>query len=128
MATVLVVDDWEFQREYLRLLFEHAGHVVLEAENGDDALRKTHSIDLDLVFTDVVMPGTDGIDFIRRIRERDEMQNLPVVFYTAAYDDQNTLEFAKHYSSVTILPKPAEPDAVLRALEAALSLPANRFR
>ena len=66
---VLVVDDDAAIREALRLVLEHAGHAVEEAENGDRAFELLDGHRYDAVLLDLRMPGTDGLDALVKIRE-----------------------------------------------------------
>jgi CheY-like chemotaxis protein len=64
MALVLVVDDEEPIREILREALENAGHTVLTANDGREALRLYHAQQPDVVITDIVMPRRSGIDLV----------------------------------------------------------------
>jgi CheY-like chemotaxis protein len=64
MALVLVVDDEEPIRDILREALENAGHTVLTANDGREALRLYHAQQPDVVITDIVMPRRSGIDLV----------------------------------------------------------------
>lgn len=68
MARVLVVDDEAFVRQLLRTYLERAGHLVMEAANGRDALDTFTREQPDLVVTDNTMPELSGADLIRELR------------------------------------------------------------
>lgn len=78
--SVLVVDDEPFVRETLADMLADLDHKVVTAEGGQDALEKVTTDDFDLVFTDLAMPGMDGWETARAIRE--QYPNLPVVLVT----------------------------------------------
>jgi DNA-binding response OmpR family regulator len=80
MASVLVVDDESDIRYLVRELLERAGHDVLEAGDGSEALRVFFSSRPDLVVLDVSMPGLDGWGTLERIRE---LSDVPVLMLTA---------------------------------------------
>ena len=69
MARVLIIDDDELVRAALVLLLERDGHEVLEACDGIDAGRILKVYIPDLVITDIVMPGMEGFQVIRKIRK-----------------------------------------------------------
>jgi CheY-like chemotaxis protein len=82
--TILVADDNAFSRELIRELLESSGHVILEAQNGREALEMIRSRELDLVFLDLQMPLQDGFSVIRELRNQPQFQKLPVIAITAS--------------------------------------------
>jgi two-component system OmpR family response regulator len=80
-ARLLVVDDEPNILELLSASLRFAGFDVATATNGNDALRVAASYQPDLVVLDVMMPGLDGFEVVRRMR-KDE-QRVPVLFLTA---------------------------------------------
>jgi len=81
MKKILVVDDEEFIRELYRDELVEEGYRVELAEDGAEALAKMGTFRPDLVTLDVKMPGLDGIEVLRRIREKDA--SVPVLLVTA---------------------------------------------
>lgn len=81
MKKILVVDDEEYIRELYRDELLEEGYEVELAEDGYEALSKMETSPPDLVTLDVKMPGLDGIEVLRRIREKDE--SIPVLLLTA---------------------------------------------
>jgi DNA-binding response OmpR family regulator len=81
MKKILVVDDEENIRELYRDELVEEGYRVEMAENGLQALAKVESFRPDLVTLDVMMPGMDGIEVLRRIREKNP--SIPVLLLTA---------------------------------------------
>ena len=80
-AHLLVVDDEPNIVELLSASLRFAGYDVSTAANGSEALRKAKEVDPDLVVLDVMMPGLDGFDVVRRLRAED--RHVPVLFLTA---------------------------------------------
>ena len=92
MKNILIVDDEPDIREILRYNLEKAGFNVTEATTGDDALNKL-SKDLDLAILDIMMPGKDGYQVCKKIREQGN--TLPIIFLTAMdreFDEVRGLE------------------------------------
>ena len=92
MKNILIVDDEPDIRAILRYNLEREGFDVTEAVDGNDALDKL-SKDLDLAILDIMMPGKDGYDVCRKIREQGN--TLPIVFLTAMdreFDEVKGLE------------------------------------
>jgi len=92
MKNILIVDDEPDIREILRYNLEKEGFAITEAVDGNDALDKI-SKDLDLAILDIMMPGKDGYEVCRKIREQGN--TLPIVFLTAMdreFDEVRGLE------------------------------------
>jgi adenylate cyclase len=85
---VLVVDDQAANIRLLDAILSPRGYDVLTAASGDEALLLLDAEDVDLVLLDVVMPGMDGHEVCRAIRERPQTAYLPVVMVTASGDEQ----------------------------------------
>ena len=81
--TVLVVEDSITSRMLLKNILEMAGYQVWTAVNGRDAVEKLDSVGVDIVVSDIEMPGMDGIELTRVIRKSEKRSNLPVVLVTA---------------------------------------------
>lgn len=122
MATILVVDDRPANREFLKTLLEYQDHQVLEAVDGAEALTIAKSARPDLVISDILMPTMDGYEFVRRLRADRDIASIPVIFNTAHYLDREARALAGASVVSQIIYKPAEPDAVLRAVDAALGI------
>jgi len=82
---ILVVEDTEFNAQVLEMFLTRMGHEVTLAYDGNEALRVVQSGGFDLLLLDVHMPGHDGIEVARRIREREagSGEHLPIVAITA---------------------------------------------
>ena len=80
MAKVLVVDDEPNIREVVGLYLRREGHAVVSASGGEEALRVYRRQRPDLVVLDLILPGSDGIEVCRRMREE---RRVPVIMLTA---------------------------------------------
>ena len=69
MGSILIIDDEEDIRDALQMVLESAGHNVKVASNGDDAIELQSGDPVDLLLTDIIMPGKDGVDTIKEIRQ-----------------------------------------------------------
>ncbi|MFZ5758343.1 MAG: response regulator [Thermodesulfobacteriota bacterium] len=81
MKKILLVDDEESIHLLYREELEEEGYEVHSALSGEDALEKLHILTPDLVILDINMPGMNGIDVLRKMKEID--QNLPVILSSA---------------------------------------------
>jgi DNA-binding response OmpR family regulator len=85
---VLVVDDDLTVRDVVRRYLELGGHQVSLADNGEDALRWIAENHPDLVVLDLMLPGIDGLEVCRRLRQRSA---VPVVMLTALGEEENRI-------------------------------------
>ena len=81
-SRILVVDDMATNRLLLKQVITPPHYLVSEAVNGEDALTHLKSEPCDLVLLDIMMPGMDGFEVCRRIREDPDLTLLPVIFLT----------------------------------------------
>jgi signal transduction histidine kinase/CheY-like chemotaxis protein len=121
LAPMLVVDDRATNREVLRELLRVIGFEADEAESGEEALAYLETKRPSLVWLDVKMGGLDGIEVVKRIREREQRENpsgarLPVVVITASIIDLDRARAAKLGFDAWV-PKPFRTAAVLAAIE-----------
>lgn len=78
-----MIDDDSSNRDILHGRLEQAGHVVTDATNGEEGLRKLAEAPFDLVLLDVMMPRIDGWNVCRQIKTNPETKSIPVVLLTA---------------------------------------------
>lgn len=80
MARILLAEDDSSLRGFLTRALERAGHSVVDCENGDDAIDALDQGPFDLLLTDIVMPGADGIEVARIAAQR--QPGLRIMFIT----------------------------------------------
>jgi signal transduction histidine kinase len=120
MPTILVVDDQDVNRRLLLTVLGHAGHKVLEASDGAEALGVVKAHRPALVISDIVMPTMDGYEFVRRLRCDPSIADTPVMFYTANYFDREARRLAASCGVQHVLTKPCEPETILSMVRTAL--------
>jgi CheY-like chemotaxis protein len=79
VARILIVDDEPDVRYLIRVILESAGHTVTEARHGAAGLTSVESAPPDLVITDVMMPGMNGLEFIERLRSDPNSAAIPIL-------------------------------------------------
>jgi len=84
--TILVVDDHPASRMTAVALLSVEGYRVLEADSGPAALQSVHVGNPDLILLDVMMPGMDGFEVCRRLKQDEHTRLMPVIFITALND------------------------------------------
>ena len=117
---VLVVEDEESVRVTLSANLELDGFDVLEAESAEHALTLLGQESVDLVFSDVRMPGMSGVELLRRLRS--SHPELPVVLMTAFTTEAN-VEEAIRAGVFTVLAKPFDMGAAVSVVNRALKRP-----
>ncbi|MBI4332857.1 MAG: response regulator [Chloroflexi bacterium] len=123
MANILIVDDRPVSRQYLAYILNYASHSVLEASDGVEALGMTKNFHPDLIIADILMAGMDGIGLVREIRADPAIARTPVIFYTAMYRDRKGPAIPADIQVAAVLPKPSEPNEILRTVHQALGIP-----
>lgn len=83
MKRILVAEDNPANRELIREILEAHGYEVVEALDGEEALRKVEGMKPDLVLLDIQMPKLDGYSVLYRLRENPRTATLPVIALTA---------------------------------------------
>ena len=85
--TVLAVDDEEHILELIRYNLENGGYKVLTAKTGEEALDILEKEKVDMALLDLMLPGIDGIEILKRIRTNVKYKKLPVIILTAKSDE-----------------------------------------
>ncbi|MFO7640538.1 MAG: response regulator, partial [Candidatus Competibacteraceae bacterium] len=113
--TVLVVEDFEINREIVTRQLRQHGLRVLEASEGDEATRIAVCSDLHLILMDIQMPGTDGIAAIQAIRTLPAGAGLPILAFTASAD-RPTHDRAMAAGAHGVLVKPLSEEELINAV------------
>jgi two-component system cell cycle sensor histidine kinase/response regulator CckA len=123
MATVLVVDDVAENRDLVTMLLSCRGHDVLEASDGVDALDVVRSQHPDIVVSDVLMPGIDGLELVHRLRSDEDpvTASSPVIFYTANYLEPETRPIVDACGVSRVVLRGADPRELLDAVDEVLA-------
>lgn len=84
--TILIVDDEPRTIKLMEAYLFHANYEIVKAHNGDEALSIIKNVNVDLVLLDIMMPGTDGYEVCRQLKENETTKLIPVVMVTALND------------------------------------------
>ena len=82
-SKILVVEDYEDTREFMKFLLQDYGFDVFEATNGYEAIEAVNRQAPDLILMDISMPGMDGLTAARKIREHKGSRTTPIIAITA---------------------------------------------
>ena len=90
MSSILIVEDNEKNMKLVRDILQHKGHATLEATTGEEGVQLALARRPDQILMDIQLPGIDGIEALRRIREDGALDAVPVVAISASVmpDDQ----------------------------------------
>ena len=116
-GAVLVVDDERFFREAIRDALSRAGFVCVLAESGGEALERAESDEIGVVVLDIQMPGMNGIEVLRRLRET---RPLVRVIILSAHTDQAYVLEALRLGAADYLAKPLHEEELVLAVRRAL--------
>ncbi|NCF25357.1 MAG: response regulator [Gammaproteobacteria bacterium] len=130
MAKILIVDDEEDVRIALQQVLERAGYEVSVAATGNEGLDLLNKERADLVITDVIMPGIDGITTARKIREKYRGTRIIVIsgggkaapepYEPDAISTRSYLASASSAGADRTLTKPFDRDELLRVVRSLL--------
>jgi PAS domain S-box-containing protein len=123
MARILVVDDHPANRQLLVTILGYAGHRMLEAGDGAEALDILATAQVDLVISDILMPTMDGVAFVRHLRTDPKGAGIPVIFHTASYRQAEAQVLAESCGVARVVLKPCRPQDLLDAVHAELGIP-----
>ena len=120
MARILVVDDDPDVLNLVVFRLRRHGHDVMSGDSGADALAVVAERGRpDLAVLDVNMPGMSGFELLSRLREGDEMSEVPVIFLSAKVQDEDVR--AGRSTGATYLTKPFVASALISAVDRALA-------
>lgn len=119
--TILIVDDTPANLGVLVETLGAAGYRLMVAEDGEEALAQTEQTRPDLILLDVMMPGIDGFETCRRLKEREATREVPVLFMTALSETADKVK-AFAAGGVDYITKPIEHEEALARVRTHLTL------
>ena len=112
MATILVIDDDLDLQQMLRLMLQRGGYKVVTTGDGPDGLAKAKAMKPDMAIVDVMMPGMNGYQVVRKMREDQELNSMAILILTArAQPVDREAAIAAHADDY--MPKPFAPNELL---------------
>jgi two-component system alkaline phosphatase synthesis response regulator PhoP len=118
-ATILIVDDEREIRELLRYNLERQGYQVLTAQDGEEGLARIFATHPDLVLLDLLLPGLNGLEVLRELRQEPSTRDLPVLLLTARGAEMDKL-LGFERGADDYITKPFSPREVIARVEAVL--------
>jgi len=96
---LLIVDDSVTIQKIVAMAFENENMIVQGASNGKEALEKLKDFHPDIIITDVDMPGIDGFEVSRKIREQEAFKSIPILLLTSDFEEFNETLFKRSLAS-----------------------------
>lgn len=115
MAKILGVDDSPSMRQMVSFTLKTAGHEVVEAEDGVDALEKAQTGEFELILTDVNMPRMDGLTLIKELRALPNHRFTPILMLTTESDPEKKAQ-GKAAGATGWIVKPFNPDQLVNTI------------
>jgi signal transduction histidine kinase len=112
LASILIVDDMPKNIQILGNILTESNYLVEFATNGNDALEWLKSRRFDLILLDVMMPGMNGFDVCKKIKENSETQEIPVIFITAKTDPKD-ITYGFNLGAIDYITKPFNAEELL---------------
>jgi excisionase family DNA binding protein len=109
---ILIVDDDDRLREFVRVNLEMEGYAVREASNATEGLAALEDEPPDLILLDVMMPQVDGWEMLRRVQERHGVGTIPVIMFSGKVDDE-ALKRATSRGAQGFIGKPFNPQDLI---------------
>lgn len=120
MASILVIDDDVAVRGLIRTVLERVGHTVIEASDGAAGMRLYRAADIDLVITDLYMPGQDGIETIQLLRDEAPESRILAISGGGSMEGAGPLRDAELLGADAVLAKPFVREQLVDAVNALL--------
>jgi len=119
--TIMVVDDSASIRQVVSIALKGEGYDVIDASDGQDALKKMTGQKIHLIISDVNMPNMDGITFLKKVKEHPSYKFTPVIMLTTEAGQDKMAEGRAAGAKAWVV-KPFQPPQMLAAV-AKLVLP-----
>jgi len=117
---ILCIDDVEGIRVSFGMVFKSRGYQYLSARDGMEGLEMLKKDGFDAILLDMSMPGMNGIDFLKRLRDLPEYNRIPVIVVSAMEDERLKAE-ALALGAREFLVKPVQPKGLVGAVAKAIS-------
>jgi len=120
MKTILVVDDAPMIRELLKSVLEAEGFAVIEAADGEEAIRLCDDKQIDLSIIDIFLPKKGGLQVMGELIKSDKQQKFIAISGGEAFNPEAIVELAKVFDVVETFTKPIDTRKLVETVKAAL--------
>ncbi len=120
MKTILVVDDAPMIRELLKSVLEAEGYNILEAADGEEAIRLCQDKDVDLSIVDIFLPKKGGLQVMGELIKADSSHKFIAISGGEAFNPEAIVELAKVFDVVDTFTKPIDTRKLVETVKTAL--------
>lgn len=119
---ILIVDDEQDPRTFLKVLFEENGYETAVAVDGNEALPKVKEFQPDLITLDIIMPQETGVKFYRELHKDSQLAQIPVIVCSGVtrYKDLFARDHATMPKPFAFVEKPIDKEALLAKVKEAI--------
>lgn len=110
--TIVVIDDDELLVELLQFKLEQNGFTTASSGDGEEGLAMVRETAPDLVVLDGMMPGLDGMEVLRRMKEDEKTKNIPVIMLSARHNEKDVVG-GLNLGAAEYMPKPFIPEELI---------------
>jgi signal transduction histidine kinase len=118
---ILVVDDTLSSLQQLQSILQSNGFTVIVTQDGISALSKAEYAEPDLILLDILMPGLDGLEVCRKLKNNKKTQDIPIIFMTALTDTDNKVK-GFNTGGIDYITKPIEEEELIVRIKTHLTL------
>src|SRR5688500_8647017 len=111
-VAILVVDDRPENILAMRSILSRPDYEVIGVPSGSEALKPLLKYDFAVLLLDVLMPGLDGFETAKLVRQREASRHIPIIFLTAAGNDMSMIQRGYSTGAVDYLLKPVDAEIV----------------
>jgi putative two-component system response regulator len=120
-GTILVVEDTLASLKLITDILVAEGYQVRPADSGDLALASVEAMPPELILLDIIMPGMDGFEVLRRLKAQDETCDIPVIILSSITEVEQRIE-GLNMGAVDFISKPYQPDELLARVRTHMEL------
>ncbi len=114
---VLIIDDEPDLLETIRFRLDAAGYEVITAPDGLSGIEKAREAKPDLIMLDIMMPGIDGFETLKRLKEEMATKKIPTVIFSCGKDEEEWAKKSLKIGAVGYVVKPFETESLLFTVE-----------
>lgn len=116
LKKILIVDDNDLNITILEGILEKKYEIHV-SQNGRDAIASVEKKDFDMIILDIMMPDMDGVEVCKMIKKNRDKKDIPILFLSAAANDQNLRRSALNAGAVDFINKPFKADYMIERID-----------